>query len=42
MLHGIRWLPLTDDELIDLPLDVKKDVSHTQQAIREFHRQREK
>jgi hypothetical protein len=42
ILHGIRWLPISDDELIDLPLDLKKNISHVQQQIRKFHKQRKK
>ena len=39
ILHDNRWRPLTDDELIELPLEDKKHASAVQKAIREFNKE---
>jgi hypothetical protein len=36
---GRRWRPITDDELIGLPLNDKKQISALQIRLREFHKQ---
>jgi hypothetical protein len=37
--HAGRWCRITDDELIDLPLDHKKYLSALQASVRQFHKQ---
>ena len=37
ILHDGKFVPLTDDELIDMPADQKKPMSDAQVAIRKMH-----
>jgi hypothetical protein len=37
-----KFRPITDDELIDMPLRKKQHLSQIQLGIREFHKQRRK
>lgn len=42
IMHGGKFVELTDDELIDMPLEQKQQMSKVQLAIREFHQQNKK
>ena len=37
ILHSGKFVPITDDELIDMPADMKKEMSEAQVAIRKLH-----
>ena len=39
-LYGDCWVPLSDDELISLTLEEKRDLSRLQLALRKWHRRR--
>ena len=37
LLKQGKWAGITDDELIDLPLDAKKEISRMQWLVKEFN-----
>lgn len=39
VLESHRWRPLTDDELMAMSLDQKKEISRVQNLIRQFHKE---
>lgn len=42
ILHGGKFMQLTDDELIDMPFEMKKEMSEAQVAIRKMHAERKR
>jgi hypothetical protein len=36
VMHDRGWQPITDDELIDMPLEQKKEISRVQTTLRSF------